>query len=144
MVLSEFGSFFYTPDIFLNQRFNLNFTLKTDCYIFFKGLFLFDMAKKPIRAYIHFCIRIIAYPGLMSILIMGIVHFFLIYAASHWRSQIGGIWGGIAAGGAIIEIIMEPIAGLAEIQALTCDTMDSATFSADRPNSSWTSMSSSN
>ena len=55
---------------------------------------LFESPERPKRAHIHFSIQIIAYPGLMSILIKTIVHFFLIYADTHWRTQGGLVVGG--------------------------------------------------
>ena len=62
-------------------------------YYVWRRFDLFKSPKRPQRAPIHFSIQIIAYSSLMSILIKTIVHFFLIYADSHWRSQSGLVVG---------------------------------------------------
>jgi hypothetical protein len=75
MILSEFESIIIILIIYLNQQINLNIILKNKALYIFLGL-LVSSLHKAIRAYIYFCIRIIAHSGLMSILIWIIVHFF--------------------------------------------------------------------
>jgi len=46
-----------------------NIVLKTICYVFITGFSLLMFGKIDKRTYIHFCVQIITYPGIMSILI---------------------------------------------------------------------------